>query len=306
MRVLNDRLPFEFILASRICLDSVFAAKTILHYFTYGVIKLGGKSNEFLSTFLLHIVVDYDYISSSFCPDVRISLWPSMDMGSWFVPMGHPIIKWQCSDIKRTSQSGPDPCIQEFRFCTTAKSSHYGVLVRERRCQSSAKTRSIYFMLDRRLGYLSSRTTSYPRTERNFQGPSRTVRSPCSSASRRTERIESERSTTSTCPYLSSVELWAQAQNNTGGRELCGTEAADTQGTCTTRGASLLEKHPSEGSLIVGRITRLFFASSARRRTRPISIGSHGNSSSSPLLSSTLSGSGTSQTAEVMHSVSES
>ena len=47
-------------------------------------------------------------------------------------------------------------------------------------------------------------------------------------------------------------------------------------------------------------------SSSARRRTRPISIGSHGNSSSSPLLSSTLSGSGTSQTAEVMHSVSES
>ena len=61
VRVLNDRLPFEFILASRICLDSVFAAKTILHYFTYGVIKLGGKSYEFLSTFLLHIVVDYAY-----------------------------------------------------------------------------------------------------------------------------------------------------------------------------------------------------------------------------------------------------
>ena len=229
-----------------------------------------------------------------------------MDMGSWFLPMGHPIIKWQCSDIKRISQNRPDPCIQEFRFCTTAKSSQYGVLVRERRCQSSAKTRSIYFMLDRRLGYLSSRTTSYPRTKRNFQGPSLIVRSPCSSASRRTERIESERSTTSTCPYLSSVELWAQAQNNTGGRELCGTEAADTQGTCTTRGASLLEKHPSEGSLIVGRITRLFFASSARRRTRRISIGSDGNSSSSPLLSSTLSGSGNSQTAEVMRSVSES
>ena len=47
------------------------------------------------------------------------------------MPMGHPIIKWQCSDIKRTSQSGPDPCIQEFRFCTTAKSSQYGVLLRE-------------------------------------------------------------------------------------------------------------------------------------------------------------------------------
>ena len=61
MRVLNDRLPFEFILASRVCLDYVFAAKTILHYFTYGVIKLGGKSDEFLSTFLLHIVVDYAY-----------------------------------------------------------------------------------------------------------------------------------------------------------------------------------------------------------------------------------------------------
>ena len=161
-------------------------------------------------------------------------------------------------------------------------------------------------MLDRRLGYLSSRTTSYPRTERNFKRPSRTVRSPCSSASRRTERIENERSTTSTCSYLPSVELWTQAQDNTGGRELCGTEAADTQGTCTTRGASLLGKHPSEGSLIIGRITRLFFASSARRRTRPISIGSHGNSSSSPLLTSTLSGSGTSQTIEFMHSVSES